>query len=108
MDQLDPNEAAFAKRRLTEHRVGCVAAQHNYIAAQEWCLSSVHNVNLDGFERRPGEIALTDIGGDVVRYAERVLASTRDVIDFARHQGRLLATTSPWEPAGSSYDDRKP
>jgi hypothetical protein len=29
----------------------------------------------------PAEIALTDIGGDVARRAERVLASTRDVID---------------------------
>jgi LysR family transcriptional regulator, hydrogen peroxide-inducible genes activator len=41
-------------------------------------------------ERRSGEIALTDIGGEVVRRAERVLASTRDLTDFARHQGRLL------------------
>ncbi|MGQ0446702.1 MAG: hypothetical protein ACT4O2_16680 [Beijerinckiaceae bacterium] len=43
MDQLDPNEAAFAKRRLTENSVVCDAMQCNYIAAQkmvpaEWVL----------------------------------------------------------------------
>src|ERR1700720_4683170 len=32
LDQLDPNEAAFAKSRLNENSFGCVAAQHNYIA----------------------------------------------------------------------------
>src|SRR5437660_5828945 len=41
-------------------------------------------------ERRRGEVALTDIGGEVARRAERVLASTRDLADFARHRGRLL------------------
>ena len=28
------HEAAFAKSRLTENSVGCVAPQHNYIAVQ--------------------------------------------------------------------------
>ena len=41
-------------------------------------------------ERRPGEVTLTDIGEDVVHRAERVLAGTRDLADFARHRGRLL------------------
>jgi hypothetical protein len=41
-----PNEAAFAMRRLTVHSAGCVVVQHNYIAVQERCLASVHNVNL--------------------------------------------------------------
>jgi len=41
-------------------------------------------------ERRAGDVALTDIGGEVVRRAERVLAGTRDLTDFARHRGRLL------------------
>jgi LysR family hydrogen peroxide-inducible transcriptional activator len=41
-------------------------------------------------ERRPGEVTLTDIGEDVVNRAERVLAGTRDLADFARHRGRLL------------------
>jgi LysR family hydrogen peroxide-inducible transcriptional activator len=41
-------------------------------------------------ERRPGEVAFTDIGLDVARRAERILAATRDLADFARHRGRLL------------------
>ena len=41
-------------------------------------------------ERRPGDVPLTDIGAEVARRAERVLAATRDLVDFARHRGRLL------------------
>src|SRR6185436_16701731 len=41
-------------------------------------------------ERRPGDVALTDIGAEVALRAERVLASTRDLADFALHRGRLL------------------
>jgi LysR family hydrogen peroxide-inducible transcriptional activator len=40
-------------------------------------------------ERRPGEIALTETGVEVVQRAERILAATRDLIDFARHRGVL-------------------
>ncbi len=42
-------------------------------------------------ERRPGEAALTDIGLEVARRGERVLAATRDLVDFARHRGRVLS-----------------
>lgn len=42
-------------------------------------------------ERRPGEVVLTDIGAEVVRRAEHVLASTRDLIDVARHRSRVLS-----------------
>jgi LysR family hydrogen peroxide-inducible transcriptional activator len=41
-------------------------------------------------ERRPGGVALTDVGLEVAGRAERVLAATRDLADFARHRGRLL------------------
>ena len=40
-------------------------------------------------ERRPGEIALTDVGLDVARRAEHILAATRDLVDFARHRDVL-------------------
>jgi LysR family hydrogen peroxide-inducible transcriptional activator len=40
-------------------------------------------------ERRPGEIALTDTGLEVAERAERILAATRDLIDFARHRDVL-------------------
>jgi LysR family hydrogen peroxide-inducible transcriptional activator len=42
-------------------------------------------------ERRPGEAALTDIGIEVARRGERVLAAARDLADFARHRGRVLS-----------------
>ena len=41
-------------------------------------------------ERRPGDVSFTDVGVEVVRRAEQVLASTRDLMDFASHGGRLL------------------
>jgi len=41
-------------------------------------------------ERRPGEVALTDIGAEVARRADDVLTATRDLTDFARHSGKLL------------------
>jgi len=40
-------------------------------------------------ERRPGEIVLTDIGIDVAQRAERILAATRDLVEFARHRDLL-------------------
>ena len=40
-------------------------------------------------ERRPNEIVLTDIGLDVARRAEHILASTRDLVDFVRHRDVL-------------------
>jgi LysR family hydrogen peroxide-inducible transcriptional activator len=42
-------------------------------------------------ERRPGEVALTETGQEVARRAGQVLAVTRDLVDFARHRGRLLS-----------------
>ena len=47
-------------------------------------------LDIELVERRPGEVALTDAGGEVARRAERVLAATRDLVDYARHRGRLL------------------
>jgi LysR family transcriptional regulator, hydrogen peroxide-inducible genes activator len=40
-------------------------------------------------ERRPGAIALTETGVEVVRRAERILAATHDLVDFARHRDVL-------------------
>jgi LysR family transcriptional regulator, hydrogen peroxide-inducible genes activator len=40
-------------------------------------------------ERRPNDIALTEIGLDVARRAEHILASTRDLVDFVRHRNLL-------------------
>jgi LysR family transcriptional regulator, hydrogen peroxide-inducible genes activator len=40
-------------------------------------------------ERRPGEVALTATGIEVAQRAERILAATRDLVDFARHRQTL-------------------
>ena len=40
-------------------------------------------------ERRPGEVALTETGLEVAQRAERILAATRDLVDFARHRDVL-------------------
>jgi LysR family hydrogen peroxide-inducible transcriptional activator len=41
-------------------------------------------------ERRQGEVALTSLGVEVAQRAERVVASARDLVDFARHRARVL------------------
>ncbi|MEZ5788501.1 MAG: LysR substrate-binding domain-containing protein [Xanthobacteraceae bacterium] len=41
-------------------------------------------------ERRPGEVTLTAIGREIAARGEQVLAGARDLVDFARHQGRIL------------------
>jgi LysR family hydrogen peroxide-inducible transcriptional activator len=42
-------------------------------------------------ERRPGDIALTEIGIEVARRGERILAASRDLVDLARHRSRILS-----------------
>jgi len=41
-------------------------------------------------ERRTGEVVLTEIGAEVARRAEELLAAERDLVDFARHHRRPL------------------
>jgi LysR family hydrogen peroxide-inducible transcriptional activator len=45
----------------------------------------------DLVERRPHNVALTDLGLEVVRRGEQVLAAARDLVDFAHHHGRILS-----------------
>lgn len=42
------------------------------------------------FERRPGEVILTDLGAEVARRGEHILTAARDLVDFARHHGSVL------------------
>jgi LysR family hydrogen peroxide-inducible transcriptional activator len=46
-------------------------------------------IGADLVERRPGEIALTDIGIEVAERAQDILSATRDLVDFARHRDVL-------------------
>jgi len=48
-------------------------------------------LEVDLVERRPGEVVLTEIGVEVARRGERILAASRDLIDFARHRRRVLS-----------------
>jgi LysR family transcriptional regulator, hydrogen peroxide-inducible genes activator len=43
----------------------------------------------DLVERRPGDITLTETGLGVAERAERILAATHDLVDFARHRDVL-------------------
>jgi len=49
------------------------------------------DLGVDLVERRPGEVILTEVGSEVARRAEHVLAAARDLSDFARHSGRTLS-----------------
>jgi LysR family transcriptional regulator, hydrogen peroxide-inducible genes activator len=40
-------------------------------------------------ERRPGAIVLTEIGIEVAKQAEHILAASRDLVDFTRHRDLL-------------------
>ena len=55
-------------------------------------------------ERRPGDIALTDVGLEVAERAEQILTASQDLVDFARHREVLsgplrlgiIATLAPY------------
>lgn len=49
-------------------------------------------IGTDLVERRPHDIALTETGLEVAQRAERILAATRDLVDFARHRGTLAGS----------------
>jgi len=42
-------------------------------------------------ERRPGEVALTDIGLEIAQRGGQIFTAARDLVDFARHENRLLS-----------------
>jgi LysR family hydrogen peroxide-inducible transcriptional activator len=45
----------------------------------------------DLVERRHGEVTLTGLGAEVAQRGERILSAARDLGDFVRHRGRVLA-----------------
>jgi len=47
-------------------------------------------LGVDLVERGAGEVMLTDVGAQVVERGIGVLTAARDLVDFARHAGRLL------------------
>lgn len=51
------------------------------------------DLGVDLIERRPGDIALTEIGSEVAERAGRILTDVQDLADFARHRNRTLVGT---------------
>ena len=47
-------------------------------------------LDVELIERRPGDAALTEIGVEVAQRGDEILAAVRDLVDFARHHGRLF------------------
>jgi LysR family hydrogen peroxide-inducible transcriptional activator len=41
-------------------------------------------------ERRPGAVVFTEVGLEAAHRAEKILTATQDLVDFARHHGRIL------------------
>lgn len=57
-------------------------------------------LGVDLVERRHGDVVLTDVGREVARRGERMLADARDLVDFAQHRagpltGRLILGVIP-------------
>lgn len=48
------------------------------------------DLGLELVERTAGDIRLTNAGAAIAARAEKILIAARDLVDFARHQGRLL------------------
>lgn len=47
-------------------------------------------IGVDLVERRPGDIAFTQTGVEIVERADEILAATRDLVDLARHRAQPL------------------
>jgi LysR family transcriptional regulator, hydrogen peroxide-inducible genes activator len=87
---------------LRQLRYLCALASHRHFGrAAEACAVTQpalsmqireleQELGVELIERRSGDVSLTDIGAEVVRRAEHVLAATRDMVDFAQHRGRVL------------------
>ncbi len=48
-----------------------------------------HEIGAELVERRPGDVALTEVGREVAARAEAIMTATRDLVDFARHRDLL-------------------
>jgi LysR family hydrogen peroxide-inducible transcriptional activator len=80
--------SALAQHRHFGRAAAACAVSQPALSMQVRDLEKFLGVEL--VERRPGEVALTDVGAEVARRAEHILAAERDLVDLARHRGRLL------------------
>jgi LysR family hydrogen peroxide-inducible transcriptional activator len=75
---------ALARHRHFGRAAEACAVTQPALSMQIRELEKVLDVEL--VERRPGDAALTEIGVEVARRGEQVLAAARDLVDFARHR----------------------
>src|SRR5258708_34194862 len=80
--------AALAKHGLFGRAAGACAGTQPALSMQIRDLERPLGVKVG--ERRPGEVMLTDVGREIARRGEDVLAASRDLVDFARHRGGSL------------------
>src|SRR5260370_30338505 len=81
--------AALAEHRHFGRAADACAISQPALSMQIRDLEKALGVTL--VERRPGEGALTEIGGELARRANRALVATRDLEEFTRHHGRVLS-----------------
>ena len=79
---------AFARHRHFGHAAEACAVTQPALSMQIRELEKELDVEL--IDRRPGDAALTEIGVLVAKRGDEVLAAARDLVDLARHSGRLF------------------
>src|SRR5271167_1498949 len=79
---------AFARYRHFGRAAEACAVTQPALSMQIRELEKELDVEL--IDRRPGDAALTEIGVLVAKRCDEVLAAARDLVDFARHHGRLF------------------
>jgi len=80
--------AALAKYRHFGRAAEACAVTQPALSMQIRELEQELDVKL--VERRPSDVALTEIGQEIARRGERIVSGAHDLVDFARHRGRLL------------------
>jgi LysR family transcriptional regulator, hydrogen peroxide-inducible genes activator len=79
---------AFARHRHFGRAAEACAVTQPALSMQIRELEKELDVEL--IDRRPGDAALTEIGVLVAKRGDEVLAAARDLVDLARHSGRLF------------------
>jgi LysR family hydrogen peroxide-inducible transcriptional activator len=81
--------SALAEHRHFGRAAEACAVTQPALSMQIRDLEKLLGTNL--VERRPNHVTLSDVGLEVARRGEQVLAAARDLVDFAGHCGRLLS-----------------
>lgn len=80
--------AALARHRHFGEAAAACAVTQPALSMQIRDLEHLLGVEL--VERRPGDVVLTDAGAEIARRGDAILMAAQDLVDFARHRGRVL------------------